>query len=161
MKLFTLMALNAQGIGTSALETFERQLQSIETSEAHDVMEYLDVLRPVIDEHSDMFTHAEASGLYLLHSKLNHSCQPNAIIQYRENKHRVYVVAIRDIHPGEEVTISYLPELYYDTEEEEDEEDSDEGVHLENGDECCPDDGEDGHKEALKRYYLFDCACPE
>ncbi|KAF9028359.1 SET domain-containing protein [Hymenopellis radicata] len=56
-------------------------------------------------------------GLYTLHSHLNHSCEPNISVRHlhqREALARISVIALRDISPGEELTITYVnPELTY------------------------------------------------
>lgn len=41
---------------------------------------------------------------------INHSCQPNAYVIVSEK--RIFVHALRAILPGEEITTSYLDELY-------------------------------------------------
>ncbi len=38
---------------------------------------------------------------------INHSCEPNCEAQENEAGTRVYVVALRDIHPGEELLFDY------------------------------------------------------
>lgn len=48
-------------------------------------------------------------GLYDFGSRFNHSCNPNCCFYTRGNQ--LYVRALRDIEPGEELTISYC-ELY-------------------------------------------------
>ncbi|KAK4443830.1 SET domain-protein 5 [Podospora aff. communis PSN243] len=48
-------------------------------------------------------------GLYPEISRFNHGCDPNAFPQYRSRDLSMTAVATRDIEPGEEITISYLP----------------------------------------------------
>jgi SET domain-containing protein len=43
---------------------------------------------------------------------INHSCKPNAEADVR--KHKVFIAAIRSIHPGDEVTYNYGKD-YFDT----------------------------------------------
>jgi len=43
---------------------------------------------------------------------INHSCRPNAEADVR--KHKVFIAAIRTIHPGDEITYSYGKD-YFDT----------------------------------------------
>nr|CCC94158.1 conserved hypothetical protein [Trypanosoma congolense IL3000] len=52
-------------------------------------------------------------------SLINHSCKPNAMLSFSFNKDDscekgeecIRVIALRDIEPGEEITVSYLPSL--------------------------------------------------
>jgi len=148
------MALNAQGIGTSALESYQRHLRSLGSEEAEAVLDQIDALDEQIEEVSGPFVLAEGSGLYVLHSKLNHSCEPNAEIRFPYNDFRLQVVALRDISPGEEVVIDYLQGEGDCCDDEEDIED----------DGPCSSEAHHNHgywrKETLKRYYLFECSCP-
>lgn len=56
------------------------------------------------------FLNNEGSGLYLLQSKINHSCVPNAQSTFPYSNDIVVLKATRDIQPGEEICISYLDE---------------------------------------------------
>jgi hypothetical protein len=72
-----MMACNGQGIGTSALEHYQRRLRD-QCAETEDesvelMLEQIDMLEPIIEEHSGEFTHAEGTGIYAMHSKINHS----------------------------------------------------------------------------------------
>lgn len=51
------------------------------------------------------------AGIFTLQSCFNHSCDPNAYVSYT-GTHEIAVVAKRDISPGEEVTITYIPDLF-------------------------------------------------
>ncbi|EFP81071.2 SET domain-containing protein 5 [Puccinia graminis f. sp. tritici] len=62
-------------------------------------------------------------GLYLLHSRFNHSCDPNAVVLKHpgsEDIHKsapstIYVMARKDIAKDEEITLSYInPDLSLD-----------------------------------------------
>ena len=55
---------------------------------------------------------AEGSGFFALHSCTNHSCLPCAHVFKREQDATgaAVVLALRDIAPGEEVTLSYVDE---------------------------------------------------
>ncbi|KAK4246801.1 hypothetical protein C7999DRAFT_41784 [Corynascus novoguineensis] len=53
---------------------------------------------------------APAQGLFLLHSRFNHSCLPNAKIPIVEGE-SIESFAVRDILPGEEITICYEPDF--------------------------------------------------
>jgi len=54
----------------------------------------------------------EGLGLYSYLPLLNHSCNPNAapLKQPQDQDDRTSVIAIRDINPGEEISISYIDE---------------------------------------------------
>ncbi|KIK57606.1 hypothetical protein GYMLUDRAFT_229170 [Collybiopsis luxurians FD-317 M1] len=50
-------------------------------------------------------------GLYVLHSHLNHSCDPNVSIRHLDQRvvlSRITAIAKRDIAPGEELSITYV-----------------------------------------------------
>ncbi|RNF04980.1 hypothetical protein TraAM80_04816 [Trypanosoma rangeli] len=77
-------------------------------------------LRSVEDFRIDPQTlSGEAKALYSFASFLNHSCSPNAIRTFSEEGVTCFpegggtlcVVALRDIEPGEEITVTYLPSL--------------------------------------------------
>ncbi|ORZ39384.1 hypothetical protein BCR44DRAFT_44709 [Catenaria anguillulae PL171] len=118
-KAFTIVALNGQGIGTSAVEHFERALRkvaddkdssssAVEPDLAAHALEVMDTLRDLIAEHSEDFTHAEGTGLYRMHAMLNHACDANAQIEFAHGSHRLAVKATRDIEAGEEITLCYM-----------------------------------------------------
>lgn len=50
-------------------------------------------------------------GLYVLHSHLNHSCDPNISVRHLDQRtalSRITIVAKKDIEPGEELLITYV-----------------------------------------------------
>ena len=51
---------------------------------------------------------AEGSGLYPAFALLNHSCEPNAAIEWRHDSAELTIVTIRPIAAGEEVTHCYI-----------------------------------------------------
>eukprot|EP00927_Polykrikos_kofoidii_P067487 TRINITY_DN62978_c0_g1_i1.p1 TRINITY_DN62978_c0_g1~~TRINITY_DN62978_c0_g1_i1.p1 ORF type:complete len:519 (+),score=38.05 TRINITY_DN62978_c0_g1_i1:62-1618(+) len=53
----------------------------------------------------------DSTVLYPDTSRINHSCNPNAVQRASAEGNHCENVATRDISPGEEVTVSYLPEL--------------------------------------------------
>ena len=74
----------------------------------------LEAAAPVIEALGDAAEEdaAEGSGFFALHSCTNHSCLPNAHVFKREadTTGAAVVLALRDISPGEEVTLSYVDE---------------------------------------------------
>lgn len=56
-------------------------------------------------------------GLYVLHSHMNHSCQPNVSVRHLDPRtalSRIFMVAKTDIAPGEELVVSYVdPNMSY------------------------------------------------
>jgi hypothetical protein len=49
-------------------------------------------------------------GLYVLHSHVNHSCDPNISVRHLDQRNalsRITMVTLRDIEPGEELFITY------------------------------------------------------
>ncbi len=64
-----------------------------------------------VDSHAGtQFMDNEGSGLYFLQSHLNHSCLPNAVVEFPFNSHELVVNAKKAIAPGEQIVISYLDE---------------------------------------------------
>ncbi|EGC29833.1 hypothetical protein DICPUDRAFT_90323 [Dictyostelium purpureum] len=53
-----------------------------------------------------MSTPESSIGLYFLTSFINHSCDPNAYVQF-PNDHTAEIRLLKPINPGEEITISY------------------------------------------------------
>jgi len=80
------------------------------------------------------FLDNEGAGLYRLQSAANHSCVPNAQVEFRDGDYRLSMVATRAIAPGEEIEISYL-------------------------DECQLAHSRHTRAKYLRENYLFDCAC--
>ncbi|KAI1375495.1 SET domain-containing protein [Hypoxylon crocopeplum] len=48
-------------------------------------------------------------ALYPEVSRINHACRPNAFIRFTPTSLAVSIVALRDIEPGEEINITYVP----------------------------------------------------
>ncbi|OTB00691.1 hypothetical protein M426DRAFT_267234 [Hypoxylon sp. CI-4A] len=48
-------------------------------------------------------------ALYPDVSRINHACRPNAFIRFTPTSYAVSVIALRDIEPGEEISITYVP----------------------------------------------------
>ncbi|KAI1086166.1 SET domain-containing protein [Rostrohypoxylon terebratum] len=48
-------------------------------------------------------------ALYPKVSRINHACHPNAFIRFTPSSLAVSIVALRDIKPGEEINITYVP----------------------------------------------------
>eukprot|EP00743_Colponemidia_sp_Colp-15_P007686 GILK01008320.1.p1 GENE.GILK01008320.1~~GILK01008320.1.p1 ORF type:complete len:726 (+),score=73.14 GILK01008320.1:176-2353(+) len=53
------------------------------------------------------------SGFFRTCALANHSCNPNAAMKYIAAQNKVVMVAVRDIAPGEDITVKYLPDLEY------------------------------------------------
>ena len=50
------------------------------------------------------------SGLFLKFSRLNHSCRPNVRHTWRNDKKKEFIIATRDISPGDELLTCYIKE---------------------------------------------------
>ncbi|KAI2465176.1 SET domain-containing protein [Annulohypoxylon bovei var. microspora] len=48
-------------------------------------------------------------ALYPKVSRINHACHPNAFIRFTPSSLAVSIIALRDIEPGEEINITYVP----------------------------------------------------
>lgn len=80
------------------------------------------------------FLNNEGSGLYVLQSTVNHSCLSNAVVEFPYSNNTLVLKAIRDIQPGEEISISYL-------------------------DDCELIRSRHSRQKALSSLYLFICSC--
>eukprot|EP01064_Diplonema_japonicum_P010715 TRINITY_DN17953_c0_g1_i1.p1 TRINITY_DN17953_c0_g1~~TRINITY_DN17953_c0_g1_i1.p1 ORF type:complete len:393 (+),score=62.96 TRINITY_DN17953_c0_g1_i1:37-1215(+) len=61
------------------------------------------------DVSNELYYSAKAQGIYSTHAVTNHSCAPNAEVQYTEGMDEgLHMVAVRNISKGDEVTISYI-----------------------------------------------------
>ncbi|KAI8958061.1 SET domain-containing protein [Daldinia sp. FL1419] len=70
-----------------------------------------DIVEDVLRTNSFSFTLADESHmtLYPEVSRVNHACRPNSFIRFTPSSLAVSIVALRDIEPGEEITITYVP----------------------------------------------------
>jgi hypothetical protein len=66
------------------------------------------------DEWDEVIRPLDGVSHYSIATKMNHSCEPNVILVYktqgwgRDHPLVAYIVALKDISPGEELTISYI-----------------------------------------------------
>ncbi|CBY14440.1 unnamed protein product [Oikopleura dioica] len=94
---FLVCGRNQQGIGTSAIT---RWIQ------AHDDEEFIDKLYDTCEETCGLdFMDNEGVGLFSMQAMLNHGCEPNAEIKFKDDTDILSVEATRDIEKGEEVCI--------------------------------------------------------
>ncbi|KAK1750171.1 SET domain-protein 5 [Echria macrotheca] len=89
------------------LEDQERFLSLATTGRGHGVHIVEDIIRT--NAFGLTVLGREMKGLYPEIARLNHGCDPNAFPQYKSRDMSMTAVATRDIQPGEEITISYLP----------------------------------------------------
>lgn len=54
---------------------------------------------------------AAIGGIFLVCSRINHSCEPNAVHIWNERTNKKDIIALKDIKAGEEVTIAYIEPL--------------------------------------------------
>ncbi|CAK9794697.1 Histone-lysine N-trimethyltransferase SMYD5 [Anthophora plagiata] len=134
--LLALVGTNGQGIGTSAFSRWVKNVSALELQreERIQVDKLIDRIYHDMNEVVDIFLNNEGSGLYVLQSAVNHSCVPNAIVEFPYSNNVLVLKAIRDIQPEEEICISYL-------------------------DECFLERSRHSRQEALSSSYLFHCYC--
>lgn len=77
-----------------------------------------------------------AAGVFALHSALNHSCDPNAMVVPTGKNHEITVRLRRAVQQGEELCITYISNLYLKLEDFQ------------------------KRRERLRPSYLFTCVCP-
>ncbi|KAI2768820.1 SET domain-containing protein [Daldinia loculata] len=70
-----------------------------------------DIVEDILRTNSFSYTLADDSHMTLYPdvSRVNHACRPNSFIRFTPSSLAVSVVALRDIKPGEEITITYVP----------------------------------------------------
>ncbi|XP_055706297.1 histone-lysine N-trimethyltransferase SMYD5 [Phlebotomus papatasi] len=132
--LFTLVGRNGQGIGTSSFAAWQKNLEEVEIEDRASLENDIATLYDKFEEFSGSFLDVEGSGLYVVQSKLNHSCLPNAEIKFPHSNHSLVISAVKDIDPGEEICISYLSE-------------------------CLLNRSRHTRHKFLKENYLFVCQC--
>ena len=140
ISLFALVARNGQGIGSSSYATWvkrvEKDVQSrLSTIESEKLDSLIETIFTAIENFAGLqFMNNEGTGLYPLHSKANHSCQPNAEVVFPFNNNELVLNATCSIEEGEEVLISYL-------------------------DDCDRERSRHSRQKQLRENYLFTCTC--
>ena len=136
--LFALIGRNGQGIGSSSFSQWVRRVEKLHLrpNDKKELDELIDKIYEAIFEFAGNFLNNEGSGLFQLQSTINHSCSPNAQIEFPFNNHELVVNALKRIEPGEEILISYL-------------------------DGCDLERSRHSRRKALLENYLFACQCPK
>ncbi|XP_037509713.1 histone-lysine N-trimethyltransferase SMYD5 isoform X1 [Rhipicephalus sanguineus] len=108
--LMALVAKCGQVIGTSALSVWVKNCNDLELPDAErgSLDALIDQVYEDIEKESGAFLNNEGVGLFPLQNLCSHSCVPNAESSFPHNNHVLSLVALRDIQPGEEITVSYL-----------------------------------------------------
>ncbi|XP_031842726.1 SET and MYND domain containing, class 5 [Nomia melanderi] len=133
--LLALIGTNGQGIGTSPFSVWAKNVSALNPQEDGICIDkYISHLYDEMDEVVGDFLNNEGSGLYVIQSAVNHSCVPNAIVEFPYSNNVLALKAIRDIQPGEEICINYL-------------------------DECDVERSRHSRQKALRSLYLFNCRC--
>jgi len=134
--LVALIGTNGQGIGSSSFSQWAKATESLSLGkeEKEELEAAIEKIYEDMWEVSGQFLDCEGSGLYQMQSASNHSCAPKAEITFPYGNHRLAMVALEDIQPDEEITISYLN--------------------------CCDlDRSRHSRQKALRENYLFVCSC--
>ncbi|CAG9808176.1 unnamed protein product [Chironomus riparius] len=136
VSLLAILGTNAQGIGTSSFAHWVQSISEMDMSEEKrtEIDTFIDAIYSRFNDTVGEFLDNEGSGLYVQQSKFNHSCQPNAQIIFPNSNSTLNVVALQDIHPEEEICISYI-------------------------DECMLSRSRHSRQKYLKENYLFRCEC--
>ncbi|XP_017886308.1 SET and MYND domain-containing protein 5 [Ceratina calcarata] len=134
--LWALVGTNGQGIGTSAFSRWVKNVSALELprDERIHVDKLIDRIYDDMDREVSFFLNNEGSGLYVLQSSVNHSCVPNAVVEFPYSNNVLALKATRDIQPEEEICISYLGE-------------------------CCLERSRHSRWKILSSQYLFHCYC--
>uniref|UniRef100_A0A0K8TT51 Protein-lysine N-trimethyltransferase SMYD5 n=1 Tax=Tabanus bromius TaxID=304241 RepID=A0A0K8TT51_TABBR len=136
--LMGLIGTNSQGIATSPLSQWVKKVSELDLPSEQKIQldKYIDDLYYKIDQFAGDFLNTEGSGLYILQSKINHSCVPNAESSFPYSNDILVLKALRNILPGEEICVSYL-------------------------DECQLSRSRHSRQKELRENYLFICKCPK
>ncbi|XP_063963551.1 histone-lysine N-trimethyltransferase SMYD5-like [Lytechinus pictus] len=136
--LFALIGMNGQGVGSSSVSVYVHNCDDLdlEEEERQNLDQFIDQLYVDMEKESGAFLNCEGSALYKLQSCCNHSCEPNAEINFLHNNSTLSLTALTDISEGEEVLISYL-------------------------DECSRERSRHSRQKELRENYLFTCDCPK
>ncbi|KAH3787594.1 histone-lysine N-trimethyltransferase SMYD5-like isoform X2 [Dreissena polymorpha] len=136
--MFALMGTNQQGIGSSSISVWVKNCDALELGEGEreQLDAFIDQLYKDLDKVSGTFLNCEGVGLYSMQSACNHSCRPNAEIEFNNQNYVLSLVAVEDISPEEEICISYL-------------------------DECDKERSRHSRQKMLRENYLFMCGCPK
>jgi len=135
-QLFCLFGRNSQGVGTSPLSVWVRNVSKLNVSQEQKekLDELINKVYDDVEEESGAFLNSEGSALYELQSKINHSCSPNCEIIFKDNSNVLTLRALKNIQQGDEISISYL-------------------------DECDLCRSRHSRQKLLKGDYLFVCQC--
>lgn len=108
--LLALVGTNGQGIASSAISTWVDRSTKLPVTDQEklELDRFIEQLYLDLDTESGAFLDNEGSGLYVLQSSCNHSCDPNAKIFFKRNNYELSIVALKSIGCGEQIFISYL-----------------------------------------------------
>ncbi|XP_053969518.1 histone-lysine N-trimethyltransferase SMYD5 [Anastrepha ludens] len=136
--LMGMIGTNSQGIATSPLAEWVKKVSDLQLPEEDKARleEYIDDIYSKVGEFAGEFLNTEGAGLYILQSKINHSCVPNAQSTFPYSNDIVVLKALAPIEAGEEICISYL-------------------------DECQLTRSRHSRQKILKENYIFICQCPK
>lgn len=140
ISLFALVGRNGQGVGSSSFATWVKRLEKdvqarLQSKDSEKLDTLIDTIYTAIENFAGLqFMNNEGTGLYAIHSKANHSCNPNAEVAFPFNNNELVLNATRSIEPGEEILISYL-------------------------DECDRERSRHSRQKILRENYLFTCGC--
>ena len=91
--LLALVGRNGQGIGTSPLSQWVKRVENLRVSpeEKKQLDLLIDKIYEEIEGHAGSFLNNDGSGLFFLQSTINHSCDPNAIVEFPFNNHELVI----------------------------------------------------------------------
>ncbi|KAL7723668.1 hypothetical protein ACLKA6_007998 [Drosophila palustris] len=136
--LMGILGTNSQGIATSVLAQWVTKVSDLPLpdSEKEQLDTVIDDIYAKVGDFAGEFLNNEGSGLYILQSKINHSCVPNAQSTFPYSNDIVVLKAVAPIQQGEEICISYL-------------------------DECQLERSRHSRHKILRGNYIFVCQCPK
>lgn len=90
LKVFKYLGTNGQGIGTSPFSAWRQNVEKLNLTESdrEKIESLIDQIYDNMYSHTGDFLNSEGIGLYVEQSAANHSCDPNAEIQFLHNNFR-------------------------------------------------------------------------
>ena len=79
------------------------KLPTLSASDRTKLEDLIDAVYDAIERHAGQFMNNEGSGLYAKQSTINHSCEPNSVVEFPFNNHELVVNATKNISAGEEI----------------------------------------------------------
>eukprot|EP01112_Ceratiomyxa_fruticulosa_P012128 TRINITY_DN3343_c0_g1_i1.p1 TRINITY_DN3343_c0_g1~~TRINITY_DN3343_c0_g1_i1.p1 ORF type:complete len:388 (-),score=68.38 TRINITY_DN3343_c0_g1_i1:46-1209(-) len=106
-KLISAIQTNCQLI--RPLSPWEIYLEKVKQNKDEKVIQEVEEIERKLLSAGQKPRSVEGIGIYLLHSNLNHSCDPNVKIDFQGDQNEISIVTKEGIEAGQEICFSYVP----------------------------------------------------